>query len=78
MISRAVMAWPFFEANAAAAPANNGAGRDQPVRPQPSGQDPDHRGEDSTVGPVGPRPETGAAQRGDLVPQHEQFRVHGR
>ncbi len=44
---------------------------------QPSRQEPDQRGEDRAVGPVWPGPGTGAAQHGDLVPQHEQFRVLG-
>ncbi len=62
----------------AAVPPKNGAGRDQPVCPQPPRQEPDQRGEDRSVGPVQPGPRTGAAQHGDLVPQHEQLRVHGR
>jgi hypothetical protein len=41
-------------------PPQDRAGRDQPVHPQPSGQEPDQRSEDSAVRPVQP----GA---GDLV-----------
>ena len=39
---------------------------------------PDQRGEDRSVGPVQPGPGLGAAQPGDLVPQHQQLRVLGR
>jgi len=53
------------------------AGGDQPVRSQPPGQEPDQRGEDRAVGPVRPGPRMGAAQHGDLVPQHEQLGVLG-
>ncbi|MGH3408295.1 MAG: hypothetical protein ACRDRJ_38250, partial [Streptosporangiaceae bacterium] len=35
-----------------AVPPEHGAGRDQPVRPQPSGQEPDQRGQDGCLGPV--------------------------
>jgi hypothetical protein len=59
----------------AAVPPQHGSRRDQPVRPQPSGQEPDQHGEDRVVGPVQPGPRSGAAQHGDLVPQHQQFRV---
>ena len=58
-----------------AVPPEHSAGRDQPVRPQPSGQVPDQRGQDGAVGPVQAEPRLGAAQDGDLVPQHQQFRV---
>jgi hypothetical protein len=61
----------------AAVPAQDGAGRDQPVYPQRSRQEPDQRGEDRPVGLVEPGPGIGAAQHGDLVPQHEQLRVLG-
>jgi hypothetical protein len=61
----------------AAVPPQDGAGRDQPVRPQPSGQEAYQRGEDRTVGPVQPWPAMGAAQHGNLVPQHEQLEVLG-
>jgi hypothetical protein len=61
----------------AAVPPQDGAGRDQAVHPQTSGQKPDQRGEDRAVGPVQPGPGTSAAQHGDLVPQHEQLDVLG-
>jgi hypothetical protein len=60
------------------APPMNGAGGDQAVRPQLSRQEPDQRGEDRAVGPAQAGPGMGAAQHGDLVPQHEQLRVRGR
>jgi hypothetical protein len=56
-------------------PLQDGAWGDQPVHPQASRQEPDQRGEDRAVGPVQPRPGTGAAQHGNFVPQHEQFDV---
>jgi len=59
----------------AAVPPQDSAGGDQPVHPQPSRQEPDQRGEDRPVGPVEPGPGIGAAQHGDLVPQHEQLGV---
>ena len=62
----------------AAVPPQHGSRRDQPVHPQPSGQEPDQRGEDRAVGPVQPGPRSGAAQHGDLVPQHQEFRVFRR
>ena len=58
-------------------PAQDGAGRNQPMLSQPHGQEPDQRGEDCAVGPVEPGPRMGAAQHGDLVPQHEQLGVLG-
>ena len=61
----------------AAVPPQDGAGGDQPVHPQPPRQEPDQRGEDRPVGPVQPGPRTGAAQHGDLMPQHEQLGVLG-
>ena len=61
----------------AAVPAQDGAGGDQPVHPQPWRQEPDQRGEDRAVGPVEPGPRIGPAQHGDLVPQHEQLGVLG-
>jgi len=36
------------------------------------------RWRDRAVGPVQPGPRSGAAQHGDLVPQHQQFRVFRR
>jgi hypothetical protein len=59
-------------------PSQDGAGYDQPVHPQPGGQQPGQRGEDSAAGPVQPGPGMGAAQHGDLVPQHQQLDVLGR
>jgi hypothetical protein len=38
----------------------------------------DQRGEDRAVGPVQAWSGMGAAQHGNLVPQHEQFEVLGR
>jgi hypothetical protein len=70
----AIRAGPLL-CDQAAVPPQDGARRDQPVRPQPSGQVPDQRGEDSAVGPVQPGPGLSAAQDGDLVPQHQQFRI---
>jgi hypothetical protein len=61
----------------AAVPPQDGAGGDQLVHPRPSGQETDLRGEDRPVGPVKPGPGIGTAQHGNLVPQHEQFRVLG-
>jgi len=52
----------------AAVPAQDGAGGDQPVHPQPSRQKPDQRSQDRAVGPVRPGPRMGPAQHGDLVP----------
>src|ERR1019366_3646178 len=60
-----------------AVPPQHGAGRDQPVQPQFSRQEPDQRGEDGAVGPVQPGPGLGAAQHGDLVPQHQELGVPG-
>ena len=62
----------------AAVPAQYGARGDQPAHPQPCWQEPDQRSEDCAVGPVEPGPGIGAAQHGDLMPQHEQFGVLGR
>jgi hypothetical protein len=64
-------------AAAAAVPPQHGSGRDQPVHPQPSRQEPDQHGEDRPVGPVEPGPRMGASQHGDLMPQHEQLGVLG-
>ena len=47
------------------------------MRSQSSRQEPDQRGEDRTVGPVQPGRGIGAAQHGDLMPQHEQLGVLG-
>jgi hypothetical protein len=61
----------------AAVPAQDGTWGDQPVHPQPSGQEPDQRGEDRAVGPVQPGPRMGPVQHGYLVPQDEQLGVLG-
>ena len=42
---------------------------------QCAGQPPDQRGEHSPVRPVQVRPRVGAAQDGDLMPQHEDLNV---
>jgi hypothetical protein len=52
----------------AAVPPQDGARRDQPVRPQPCGRVPDQRGQHRSAGPVQARLGLGAAQHGDLVP----------
>jgi hypothetical protein len=65
--SGAVRVGPFLS-DQAAVPPQDGARRDQPVRPQPSGQMPDQRGQHRSVGPVKARLGLGAAQYGDLVP----------
>jgi hypothetical protein len=74
--SRPVRVGPFA-GDEAAVPAQDGAGGDQPMVPQPRGQEPDQRGEDCAVGPVEPGLRMSAAQHGDLVPQHEQLGVLG-
>ncbi len=61
-----------------AMPPEHGAGCHQPVRPQRSGQEADQRGEDRAVGPVQPGPGPGAAQDGNLVPEHQQLDILGR
>jgi hypothetical protein len=58
-------------------PPQDGSGRDQPVRPQGSGQAPDQRGEDSTVGPVHAGAWLGPPQHRDLMAQDEQLDVLG-
>jgi hypothetical protein len=72
--SRVVRVGPFLSGQATM-PSQNGARCDQPVCLQPSGQLPDQRGQHRPVGPVQPRPRITPAQHGDLVPQHQQFRV---
>jgi hypothetical protein len=59
----------------ATVPPEHGAGCDQPVHPQRSRQQADQRSEDCTVSPVQLGLGYGAAQHGDLVPQHEQLNV---
>ena len=44
---------------------------------QGSGQPPDEGGEHGPIGPVQAWSWVGAAEHGDLVPQHEQFDVLG-
>ena len=61
----------------AAMPAQESAGGYQPVRSQPWRQEPDQRGEERPVGPVQPGPRIGAAQHGDLMPQHQELGVLG-
>ena len=61
----------------AAVPAQDGAGGDQPLRSQPSRQEPDQRSHHSPVGPVQPGPRMGPAQHGDLMPQHQKLGVLG-
>ena len=52
-------------------------GGDQPVCPQRSGQLPDQRRQHRAICPVQPGPRAGAAQHGDLMPQHQQLDVLG-
>jgi hypothetical protein len=61
----------------AAMPPQDGAGRDQPVRPQGPGQVPDQRGEHRAVGPVHAGPWLGPPQHRDLMAQDEQPGVLG-
>jgi len=65
--SGAVRLGPFLP-DQAAVPPQDGARRDQPVRPQPSRQVPDQRGQHRSVGPVQARPGLSAAQHRDLLP----------
>jgi hypothetical protein len=58
-------------------PPQDGSGRDQLVRPQGSGQVPDQRGKDSTVGPVHAGPWLRPPQHRDLMAQDEQLGVLG-
>ena len=62
----------------AAVPAQDGAGGDQPVHPQPCRQEADQGGQDGPVRPVQPGPGISAAQYGHLMPQHQQFGILGR
>jgi len=62
----------------AAMPPEHGAGCHQAVHPRRSGQEADQRSEHRAVRPVQPWPRLGAAQHGDLVPQHQQLDVLGR
>jgi hypothetical protein len=58
-------------------PPQDGAGGDQPVRSQPSRQEPDQRGHYRPVGPVQPGAWMGPAKYSDLMPQHQEFGVLG-
>src|SRR4051812_43241923 len=59
----------------AAVPAQDGARGDQAVATQALGQPPGEGGEDGSVRPVQAWSRVGAAEYGDLVPQHEEFNV---
>jgi len=48
---------------------------DHAAAPQCPGQSPHEGGEHSPVRPVQARPRVGAAQDGDLMPQHEELNV---
>lgn len=58
-----------------AVPPQDGAGRDQPVRSQRSGQESDQCGEHRPVRPVPPGLGLGTAQHRDLMPQHQQLDI---
>ena len=58
-----------FPGDQTAVPPQDGSRGDQPACP---------RGHDGSISPVEPGPGVSAAQHGDLVPQHQQFRVHRR
>ena len=58
-------------------PAQDRVRGDQAMAAQCSGQPPDEGGEHGPVRPVQPWSWVGAAEYGDLVPQHEQFDVLG-
>jgi hypothetical protein len=62
----------------AAVTPQDGSWGDQAVCSQLSGQVPDQRGHDGSVGPVEPGFGPGAAQHGDFMPQDEQLGVLGR
>jgi hypothetical protein len=62
------------DVNQAAVPAKHGSRGEQPLRPQTSGQ---QCGEDRAVGPVHAWSGMGAAQHGNLLPQHEELKVFG-
>ena len=64
-------------ANEAAMPAQDGARGDQAMATQRSRQPPDERGEHGPVRPLQAGSGVGAAQHGDLVPQHEELDVLG-
>ena len=56
-------------------PAQDRARGDQAVAAQPRRQPPDQGGEDGPVGPVQAWSRVGAAEHGDLMPQHQQLDV---
>ena len=58
-------------------PAQDGARGDQAMAAQALGQPPDEGGEDRPVRPVQAWSWVGAAENGDLVPQHEELDVLG-
>ena len=58
-------------------PAQDRVRGDQAMATQRSGQPPDERGEHGPVCPVQAGSGVGAAEHGDLVPQHEQLDVLG-
>jgi hypothetical protein len=62
----------------AAVPSQHGARRDQSMCPQVPGQQPNQRGEHSTISPVQSGPGVGAAQHGNLVAQDKQLDILGR
>jgi hypothetical protein len=74
--SRVVRVGPLLS-DQAAVPPQDGTGPDQPVRPEPSGQLPDQRGQHRPVGPVQPGARIAPAQHGDLMPQYQQLDILG-
>jgi hypothetical protein len=60
-----------------AVPAQDGAGGDQAMTPQGSGQPAGEGGEDGPVGPVQAGRRVGSAEHHDLMSQHEQLDVLG-
>jgi hypothetical protein len=62
-------------ADEAAMPAQDRVRSDQAMAPQCAGQPPREGGEHGPVRPVQARSGVGAAEHGDLVPQHEEFDV---
>ena len=58
-------------------PAQDRVRGDQAMATQRSGQPPDEGGEDGPVRPVHAWSRVGAAEHGDLVPQHEELDVLG-
>jgi hypothetical protein len=56
-------------------PLQHRARPDQPVAAQRTGQPACQRGQDRPIGPIQPRPGTGAPQHRQFVPQHQQLGV---